>query len=223
VTASNDRRGGSREGLHRPQRDAGAPGALDGLLVLDLAPPFHHHRHAERRVEALEQQPGNGVRRAAAGCEAHQQVDGPNVPCSRRGEPARSRPEVTNTSSAAAALGAAAASPLARPALSQGTAAGTWPDKPVRVLVPWPPGGSTDVLTRLMAEQLSQRLGVPRPIVEKLNAAIRQVAADPSVQGRFQRVGAEVLWSTPEDAAAFAAKQRPMWRDLVQLTGARIE
>jgi tripartite-type tricarboxylate transporter receptor subunit TctC len=65
--------------------------------------------------------------------------------------------------------------------------------------------------------------GVPRPIVDRLNAAIRQVAAEPSVQGRFQQVGAKVLWSTPEDAAAHAAKQRPMWRDLVQLTGARIE
>ncbi len=65
--------------------------------------------------------------------------------------------------------------------------------------------------------------GVPRPIVDRLNAAIRQVAAEPAMQQRFQQVGAKVLWSTPEDAAAHAAKQRPMWRDLVQLTGARIE
>jgi tripartite-type tricarboxylate transporter receptor subunit TctC len=65
--------------------------------------------------------------------------------------------------------------------------------------------------------------GVPRPVVERLNGAIRQVAADPAMQARVQQVGAKVLWSTPEDAAAHAAKQRPMWRDLVQLTGARIE
>ena len=65
--------------------------------------------------------------------------------------------------------------------------------------------------------------GVPRPIVDRLNAAIRQASAEPSVQQRFQQVGAKVLWSTPEDAAAHAARQRPMWRDLVQLTGARIE
>ena len=65
--------------------------------------------------------------------------------------------------------------------------------------------------------------GVPRPIVDRLNAAIRQVAAEPAMQARVQQVGAKVLWSTPEDAAAYAAKQRPMWRDLVQLTGARIE
>ena len=65
--------------------------------------------------------------------------------------------------------------------------------------------------------------GVPRPIVDRLNAAIRQVAAEASVQQRYQQVGAKVLWSSPEDAAAHAAKERPRWRDLVQLTGARIE
>jgi tripartite-type tricarboxylate transporter receptor subunit TctC len=64
---------------------------------------------------------------------------------------------------------------------------------------------------------------VPRPIVDRLNAAIRQVAAEASVQQRYQQVGAKVLWSSPEDAAAHAAKERPRWRDLVQLTGARIE
>jgi tripartite-type tricarboxylate transporter receptor subunit TctC len=65
--------------------------------------------------------------------------------------------------------------------------------------------------------------GVPRPVVDRLNAAIRQVSAEPAVQGRYQQVGAKLLWSTPEDAAAHAAKERPRWRDMVQLTGARIE
>ncbi|MDI3308672.1 MAG: tripartite tricarboxylate transporter substrate-binding protein [Acetobacteraceae bacterium] len=29
----------------------------------------------------------------------------------------------------------------------------------MRVILPWPPGGSTDVMTRLFCEQLAQRLG----------------------------------------------------------------
>jgi tripartite-type tricarboxylate transporter receptor subunit TctC len=65
--------------------------------------------------------------------------------------------------------------------------------------------------------------GVPRSVVDRLNAAIGQAAAERSVQQRFQQVGAKVLWSTPEDAAAHAAKERPRWRELVRLTGARIE
>ena len=36
-----------------------------------------------------------------------------------------------------------------------------WPVKPVRLIVAYPPGGSTDVAARLVAEPLSKALGVP--------------------------------------------------------------
>lgn len=35
----------------------------------------------------------------------------------------------------------------------------SWPTRPVRIIVPWPPGGSTDVLVRLYAERLQPKLG----------------------------------------------------------------
>jgi tripartite-type tricarboxylate transporter receptor subunit TctC len=35
----------------------------------------------------------------------------------------------------------------------------TWPAKPVRFIVPFPPGGSTDVAARTVAEKLSRALG----------------------------------------------------------------
>lgn len=35
----------------------------------------------------------------------------------------------------------------------------SWPSRPVRIVVPYPPGGSTDALTRRMAQQLTVNLG----------------------------------------------------------------
>ena len=52
---------------------------------------------------------------------------------------------------------AAASLMLANGALAQ-TA---WPNRPVRVIVPYPPGGSTDVLARILAERLNQIYGQP--------------------------------------------------------------
>jgi tripartite-type tricarboxylate transporter receptor subunit TctC len=38
---------------------------------------------------------------------------------------------------------------------------GTWPTRPITIVVGYPPGGSTDLTGRLLATELSTRLGVP--------------------------------------------------------------
>ena len=65
--------------------------------------------------------------------------------------------------------------------------------------------------------------GTPRPIVDKLSAAMKQIAADPAMQKRFLVAGARILSSTPEQALAFAAKERAMWKDVVALSGAKAD
>ncbi len=65
-----------------------------------------------------------------------------------------------------AALGGIAAASLARPALAQ-----SWPTGPIRIVVPFPPGGSTDAVTRLAAPGLQQKLGVPIVVENRAGAA----------------------------------------------------
>ncbi|MBK1658872.1 Bug family tripartite tricarboxylate transporter substrate binding protein [Paracraurococcus ruber] len=63
----------------------------------------------------------------------------------------------------------------ALPLAARGQAA--WPDRPVRVLVGFPPGGSLDVMTRLACEQMTQRLGQPF-VVETRTGASGNIAVE---------------------------------------------
>jgi tripartite-type tricarboxylate transporter receptor subunit TctC len=40
-------------------------------------------------------------------------------------------------------------------------AQGDWPDRPIRLVVPWPPGGSTDTVARIFQPRLAEILGKP--------------------------------------------------------------
>ena len=46
-------------------------------------------------------------------------------------------------------------------AASLAAQAQSWPSKPIRLVVPYPPGGSTDVTARTLAERVSSALGQP--------------------------------------------------------------
>ena len=74
------------------------------------------------------------------------------------------------------AAGAAAAGLGARPAWSQ-----AYPARPVRVIVGFPPGGSADIVTRLVAQALGERLGATF-IVDNRPGAGSNIAAEAVVR-----------------------------------------
>lgn len=49
-------------------------------------------------------------------------------------------------------------------AAQQSEGAGAWPSRPVRVIVPFPPGGGTDTIARIVAQHLQGVFGQPFPV-----------------------------------------------------------
>ncbi len=94
---------------------------------------------------------------------------------------------------------------LAAPALARAEPA--WPNRPVRVVVPFPPGGSNDVVARPLAERLQARLGQPF-VVENRGGAGGAIGA-----GQVAQAPADgyTLMVTSSSFATTAILQKPGW------------
>ena len=87
----------------------------------------------------------------------------------------------------ALSLFALAASAAALPALAQSVAA--WPTKPIRVIVPFPPGGTSDILARLIGQKLTE-------------AWSQQILVD-SRAGANGTIGTDITVRAPPDGYTF--------------------
>jgi tripartite-type tricarboxylate transporter receptor subunit TctC len=89
------------------------------------------------------------------------------------------------------------AAALALPAVSRAAWAETYPARPVRIAVGFPPGTSSDITARLIAQWLSERLG-QQFIVEDRPGAGTNLAAD--VVAHASPDGYTLLWVTQSNA-----------------------
>ena len=62
----------------------------------------------------------------------------------------------------------------------------------------------------------------PRPVVDKLSAAIRAALAKPEVADRLAALGSTARGSTPEEFAAFLAQESAKWSDVMRRANIKV-
>lgn len=65
--------------------------------------------------------------------------------------------------------------------------------------------------------------GMPRPVVDKINAAINRAIQSKNFQTRFGSIGDEPAGGTPEDFAATIARDSKKWKEVVQRASVRLD
>jgi tripartite-type tricarboxylate transporter receptor subunit TctC len=108
----------------------------------------------------------------------------------------------------------AAASLFAGTATAQAPAATTYPSKPVRIVVPFAPGASTDILSRLAADELSRRLGQPF-VVENIGGAGGTIGTAQVVNAKPD--GYTLVAATPGPITVSPVAQKGLSYDVNQL------
>jgi tripartite-type tricarboxylate transporter receptor subunit TctC len=64
---------------------------------------------------------------------------------------------------------------------------------------------------------------VPRPIIDKLNAAINRAIASQTFRDRFASIGDEPAGGSPEDFAEVIRADSAKWGDVIRRAGARLD
>jgi tripartite-type tricarboxylate transporter receptor subunit TctC len=122
-----------------------------------------------------------------------------------------------------------------------------YPSRTVKMIVPYPAGGTTDFLGRLVADQLKTGLGATVIVENKPGAAttlgaeqaaraepdgytllmatsIGKLVAAPATRDKFTTIALEPLpGSTPDSFAAYVKTEVDRWAGIVKNSGAELE
>jgi tripartite-type tricarboxylate transporter receptor subunit TctC len=80
----------------------------------------------------------------------------------------------------------------------------TYPSRPVHIIVGFPPGGAADIVARVMAQWLSERLGQPF-VIENGPGAGTNIATETVLKATPD--GHMLLFATVSNAINFALRQ----------------
>jgi tripartite-type tricarboxylate transporter receptor subunit TctC len=65
--------------------------------------------------------------------------------------------------------------------------------------------------------------GLPGPVVERLSALTRRALENPDLVRGYEELGAAPWWTTPEEIAAFRAREEARLAPVIRASGARVE
>src|SRR5690242_9448845 len=95
-------------------------------------------------------------------------------------------------------------------------AAAQYPARPIRMIIPFPPGGATDIIGRVVSQKLSERLGQPVVVVDNRPGAGGTIGSEAVVKAAPD--GYTLLISTNSTHAIAPVLTKPPYDPLRDFT-----
>jgi tripartite-type tricarboxylate transporter receptor subunit TctC len=110
---------------------------------------------------------------------------------------------------------------LLLPAFSAGDAWAFYPDRIVRIVVPFAPGGGTDVIARTLAQEMAKDLGATVIIENKTGAGT--IIGTEAFKRLAVNEGLVMIAGPPQELDRYFRGEEERWRKVIEDAGIKIE